>query len=144
MFKRVLLCDDGSQAGRKALQRGAALATLLKAEVYLLTMESQSIENAAVWASVAGASAVMNPISAYEVSTEESLRYLKQFGLQVHAFRARGDVIEAIAAHARRLAADLIVVGHYPQARGGRWWSGTERRSLAERVNCCVLIAVSD
>ena len=42
------------------------------------------------------------------------------------------------------LPVDLIVVGIYPKAAGGRWWSGPDRQSLAERVNCAVFIAVDD
>ena len=37
MFKRVLLCYDGTEAGRRALRRGAELAMLLGAQVYVLS-----------------------------------------------------------------------------------------------------------
>ena len=144
MFKRVLLCDDGSAEGRQALRRGAQLAALLQADVYLLTVESEAVHNAMLWASMAGATAAVDPTIAHETSTRESLHYLRKLGVEAHAFRARGNVIDAIAAYARKLTVDLIVVGHYPERTGGRWWSGTERGALAERVNCCVLIAVSD
>ena len=38
MFKRVLLCYDGSLAGRRALRRGAELAIELGAQVYVLSI----------------------------------------------------------------------------------------------------------
>ena len=38
MFKRVLLCYDGSVAGRRALRRGADLAVHLGAQVYVLSI----------------------------------------------------------------------------------------------------------
>jgi len=64
--------------------------------------------------------------------------------VQAKGYLARGNTIDEIAAYAQKLAIDLIVVGHYPKPSGGRWWSGSERASLAERVNCCVLIAVNE
>jgi hypothetical protein len=38
MFKRVLLCYDGSEAGRRALKRGAELAILVGAQVHVLSI----------------------------------------------------------------------------------------------------------
>jgi len=38
MFKRVLLCYDSTEAGRRALRRGAELAVLLGAQVYVLSI----------------------------------------------------------------------------------------------------------
>jgi nucleotide-binding universal stress UspA family protein len=55
-----------------------------------------------------------------------------------------GNTIDQIVAFSKRLSADLVVVGHYPQTARGRWWSGPERASLAERLSCCVLIAVNE
>jgi nucleotide-binding universal stress UspA family protein len=144
MFKRVLLCDDGSTAGRKALKRGAELAVLSNAEVFLLSLESEAVLSAAVWASAAGACSVVSPVAENERAMSESLRFLKQLGVEASGFRAQGKAIDEIAAYARKLAVDLVVVGHYPQPSGGRWWSGSERAALAERVNCCILIAVSE
>jgi hypothetical protein len=35
MFKRVMLCYDGTEVGRRALKRGAELAILVGARVYV-------------------------------------------------------------------------------------------------------------
>ena len=144
MFKRVLLCFDGSAAGRKALKRGAELAKLLNAEVYLLSIDPEAAPNAAVWAAAAGCPCLVDPAAEHEGSVRESVQYLKQLGITAQVLHAQGNVIDQIAGCAQKLAIDLIVVGHYPKPSGGRWWSGEERGALAERVSCCVLIAVSD
>ena len=52
MFKRVLLCYDGSAVGRRALKRGAELAILVGARVYVLSIVPSGVADAAV---VAGA-----------------------------------------------------------------------------------------
>ena len=54
MFKRVLLCYDGSEAGRRALKRGAELAILVGAQVYVLSIIPTGVADAAVVASAAG------------------------------------------------------------------------------------------
>jgi nucleotide-binding universal stress UspA family protein len=54
MFKRVLLCYDGSDAGRMALKRGAELAILVNAHVFVLSVVSPSAASAAVAAGSVG------------------------------------------------------------------------------------------
>jgi hypothetical protein len=56
---------------------------------------------------------------------------------------AGGEYTDQIIAFAARLSVDLIVLGHYPQPKGGFWWSGSQRVSLAERANCCIFVAVN-
>jgi nucleotide-binding universal stress UspA family protein len=53
LFRRVLLCYDGTAAGRRALRRGAELAILLNSDVHVLSIREANSPSAAV---VAGAS----------------------------------------------------------------------------------------
>jgi hypothetical protein len=75
---------------------------------------------------------------------DDCIARLKSRGVKAHAHLARGDTILAIVAYSKKLAADLIVVGHYPNAEGRRWWAGAARQPLAEQVDCCVFIAVGE
>ena len=144
MFERLLLCYDGSAAGRRALKRGAELAVLVKAKVHVLSILPAVADDALVAANSVGQVCLVDYETEHRQSLQESVAWLKARGLEVEGHLARGNTLDEIAAHAGRLAIDLIVVGHYPRASGGRWWSGPERASLAERVNCCVFIAISD
>jgi len=144
VFERVLLCYDGSPAGRRALKRGAELALLVKAEVHVLSIIPELARDAVVAAVSAGTVCLLDYEAEYSRSLEDSVALLKARGLKVQGTLTRGNTLDEIAVYAKRLSVDLIVVGHYPKAPGGRWWSGPERASLAERVNCCVFIAVND
>src|SRR5438552_10813793 len=127
MFKRVLLCYDGSDAARKALKRGAELAMLVNAQVFVLSVVSASADSAAVAAGSVGTVCLVDQEADYQHSLNESLEWLRARGVASEGCLARGDTIECIVAHARRLQCDLVVVGHYPKPTGGRWWSGAER-----------------
>lgn len=144
MFKRVLLCHDGSEFGRRALKQGAELAISMGAEIHILIVLSDEPMNPAVVAGSLGHACVIGDIdSSFKDMLRQSIERLKARGVDARGHIARGSVIESISASAKSLAADLIVVGQYPSSGGRRWWSGPERRSLAESVDCAVLIAVN-
>jgi nucleotide-binding universal stress UspA family protein len=65
MFKRVLLCYDGSEAGRRALKRGAELAILVGAQVYVLSIIPTGVADAAVVASAAGHACLVDEAGGY-------------------------------------------------------------------------------
>jgi nucleotide-binding universal stress UspA family protein len=144
MFERVLLCYDGSAAGRRALRRGAELAIVVKAKVHVLSILPEVAADALIAANSVGQVCLVDYETEHRQSLEESVAWLKARGLEAEGHLTRGNILDEIAAHAAKLAIDLIVVGHYPKPSGGRWWSGPERASLAERVNCCVFIAVNE
>jgi nucleotide-binding universal stress UspA family protein len=144
MFKRVLLCYDGSEAGRRALKRGAKLAILLGAQVHVLSIIPSAAAAAAAMARSTGHACLMDEFEDYRKLLEESLGWLKTRGVIAEGYLATGNTLDQIAAYAKRLAVDLIVLGHYPQPAGGLWWSSAPQRApLTERVGCCVFVAVS-
>jgi nucleotide-binding universal stress UspA family protein len=142
MFKRVLLCYDGSEVGRRALKRGAELAVLLGAQVYVLSIIPNGVANAAVIAGAAGHACLVDGESGHRQLLDESIEWLKSRGVAAEGYLASGNTTEQIIAFSRRLAVDLIVLGHYPRPSGGFWWGNPNRTSLAERANCCVFVAV--
>jgi nucleotide-binding universal stress UspA family protein len=143
MFKRVLLCYDGTEAGRRALRRGAELAILLGARVYVLSIVPDDVANAAIIAGAAGQACIIDEAEDSRKLLTESIDWLKARGVVADGFLANGDYIDQIIAFSNKLNIDLIVLGHYPQPSGGFWWSGAQRVSLAERAKCCVFVAVN-
>ena len=143
MFKHVLLCYDGSRAGRAALKQGAELAVLVGAQVHVLSIISTEVPDPVVLAGAAGHACVIDREGDYRKLLDESIEWLKARGVSSEGYLASGNTIEQIVAFSRRLAIDLIVLGHYPQPSGGFWWGSPQRVSLAERANCCVFVAVN-
>jgi nucleotide-binding universal stress UspA family protein len=145
MFKRVLLCYDGSAAGRRALKRGAELAILFGAQVHVLAVVPSGVADAAVIASAGGNACLsVEDSHGYRKLLDQSLEWLKERGVVAQGYLATGNTPDQIVACAKRLAVDLIVLGHYPRPSGGFWWSGPQQRaSLAERAGSCVLVAIS-
>jgi nucleotide-binding universal stress UspA family protein len=144
MFKRVLLCYDGTAVGRRALKRGAELAILVGARVYVLSVIPAGVAGAAVVAGAAGHACLVDEEGGYRKLLDESVEWLKVRGVAAEGYLASGNTIEQVIAFARRLTIDLIVLGHYPQPSGGFWWGSPHRTSLAERANCCVFVAVNE
>ncbi len=140
MFKRVLLCYDGSEVGRRALKRGAELAILVGAQVYVLSIIPTGVAGAAVVASAAGHACLVDEADGYRQLLDESIDWLKARRVHAEGYLASGNIIEQIVAFSRRLGVDLIVLG---QPSGGFWWGSPQRVSLAERANCCVFVAVN-
>lgn len=144
MFKRVLLCYDGSAAGRRALKRGAELAIFFGAQVHVLAVVPNGVADAGIVVGAGGHDRLVEDSHGYQKLLDQSLEWLKERGVVAQGYLATGNTLDQIVACARRLAIDLIVLGHYPRASGGLWWLGTQQRaSLAERAGSCVLVAVS-
>ena len=144
MFKQVLLCYDGTANGRRALKRGAELAILVGAEVHVLSIVTNDALSAAVLATATGHTCLVDEEREYQKLLDDSVERLKSRGVKAHGYLAHGNTIEQIVKYANKLAADLIVMGNYPNSAGRRWWAGSERASLAEQVKCCIFIAVSE
>lgn len=140
----MLLCYDGSKAGRRALRRGAELAILVNARVYVLSIIPDGAADPAVMAGASGHACLVDPSHDFCRMLQESIAWLKQRGVsEAQGFLATGNITEQILAHAQRLEIDLIVLGYYPKPSGGYWWAGPQRKlSLAERAKCCILVAV--
>jgi nucleotide-binding universal stress UspA family protein len=144
VFKRVLLCYDGTAAGRRALRRGAELAIVLNSEVHVLSIEQSDSPSAAVMAGASGHACLFDEPRERRRLLDESLEWLSARGVSAKGSLASGDTSDLIVAFAERLKIDLIVLGHYPRPAGGFWWTSRNRVSLADRVRCCVFVAVAE
>jgi nucleotide-binding universal stress UspA family protein len=55
-----------------------------------------------------------------------------------------GDAVQEITEYARKIDADLIVVGHkHLKGWAARWWRGSTSASLIEHSPCSVLVVIT-
>ena len=122
MYKRILLAYDGSVEGRTALREGALLAKQCGAEVFLLSVLTDTGTLLLSEVTLAGATVQME--EDFREILDEGVARLRKLGFDPVAELVRGQPAEEIGKFARQVGADLIVVGHRRQSAFDRWWSG--------------------
>jgi nucleotide-binding universal stress UspA family protein len=141
VFRRVLLCYDGTREGRKALRQGADVVISMKSEAYLLAI-CHSLVASAIPEGVTPALAEQEDERANAL-LQEGVAWLRERGVAAKGSLEYGNAVERISETARRIGADLIVLGHKPRGRLARWWSESDEESLLERVACSILVATA-
>lgn len=145
MFRRVLLCYDGSDAGRRALKRGAELAIVLNAEAHVLLITPTGMDDPFLAAGATGHACILaDTVTYHEKMLSESVAWLQARGIAARSHVTHGNTVDQIVTYTKKLNIDLIVLGHYPRPSGGFWWGASQRGSLAERAHCCVFVAVDN
>jgi nucleotide-binding universal stress UspA family protein len=139
MYKRILLAYDGSTEGRTALREGALLAKQCGAEVFLLSVLADSGMLLMSEVALAGASVHME--HSFKEILDEGVARLTRLGFDPVAEMVRGQPAEEIGNFARKVGADLIVVGHRRQSAFDRWWSGPKGAYLMDYTDCSLLVA---
>ncbi len=144
MHKRILLAYDGSESGQKALLESRDMAHLSQAELSLVAVRPPP----AVF--IGGESGIYDPKleeeeeQQYKAILDDGLRRLADAGHPVRGEIVVGDAVTEITAHAKAIAADLIVVGHkHLDSWAARWWRGSVSKSLIEQAPCSVLVVIT-
>jgi nucleotide-binding universal stress UspA family protein len=141
MYRRILLCYDGTAEGRNALRDGANVAICMNTETHLLAIIRSTV-GTTIPEGMSEATVTRENDEAVQI-LNEGVAWLKERGLDAHGYIAFGDPIEQIDATARSLGVDLIVLGHRKRSRLARWWSDSEDATLLERAPCSILVAVA-
>jgi nucleotide-binding universal stress UspA family protein len=139
MYSRILLAYDGSVEGRTALREGALLAKQCGAEVFRLSVLTDTGTLLMSEVIVAGATVRME--EDFQEILNEGVARLKTMGFDPVAKLVQGQPAEEIGNYAREVDADLIVVGHRRQSAFDRWWSGPKGAYLMDYTDCSLLVA---
>jgi nucleotide-binding universal stress UspA family protein len=139
MYKRILLAYDGSVEGRTALREGALLAKQCGAQVFLLSVLTET--GTLLLSEVTLAVATAQIEEDFQEILKEGVARLKKLGFDPVAELVRGQPAEQIGKFAKKVRADLIVVGHRRQSAFDRWWSGPKGAYLADYTDCSLLVA---
>jgi nucleotide-binding universal stress UspA family protein len=140
MYKHILLAYDGTREGRLALREGARLAQLCAAQVTLMAVIDPAI-GMALSADPVGVYIPPDQTATFQKTLDEGAERLTRMGLSHHARLERGQPAERIAAVAKEIAADLVVVGHQRQGVLSRWLVGSVTSDLTDALECSLLVA---
>jgi len=143
MYKRILLAYDGSESGQKALLDCKDMANLTQSEVYLIAVMPPPA------AFIGGESGIYDPAlekeeeEQYKGILQDGLRRLSETGRSASGELVVGDAVDEITRYAKKVQADLIVVGHkHLEGWAARWWRGSLSKTLIEHSPCSVLVVI--
>ena len=142
MYQSILLCYDGTAEGRRALRHGADVAIAMKSRAYLLAI-CRNMLATSVPEGVTPELVNCEQSTASQLLTE-GVQWLKDHGVPAEGQLAFGNPMVHIPEVAKRIGADLIVVGHRYRTRLAKWWSEEEEATLLTKVTCSILVAMDN
>jgi len=143
MYKRILLAYDGSESGQKALLECRDIAQWSQAELFLVAVMPS------LTAYIAEGGVIDNVAedqlrAEYREILEDGIRRLTDSGHKARGEILIGDSVHEITQYARKIDADLIVVGHkHLDGWAARWWRGATSPALIEHAPCSVLVVIT-
>jgi nucleotide-binding universal stress UspA family protein len=144
MYKRVLLAYDGSDAGQKALVDCGDIAQWSQSEVYLVAVMPSAMSFVGLEGGVYDVELEEREKKKYQSVLEDGLRRLQERGFTARGEVVVGEAIDEITKYARKIDANLIVVGHkHLDSWAARWWRGSISGALIEHSPCSVLVTIT-
>ena len=139
MYQKIIVAFDGADAGQAALQQGADLARLCRAELHVLGVVVSSggllLDPGIV------------PLDLLEAEREVLQAAMADAvrGLGHHALTVTrdGEPAREIIAYAGEIHADLVVIGHGHKGLLARWFEGSVGAHLLAAMPCSVLVAIA-
>lgn len=144
MYKKILLAYDGSESGQNALLDCHEIAQWSRAELTLIAVMPLPLSVIGPEGGVYDPEQEREEKARYQEILDTGVRKLADAGLSVRGEVVTGDAVTEINACARRIGANLIVVGHqHLKGWAARWWRGSVSRSLIEDAPCSVLVVIT-
>ena len=144
MYKRIVLAYDGSEAGQQALLESKELAQWSHAELWLVAVMPSPVNLAGYDGSIYIPEVAERDKQRFEAILEDGLKRMAEAGLTAKGELLMGDSVHQIAEFARKVKANLIVVGHkHLDSWAARWWRGSTSSALIEQSPCSVLCVIT-
>lgn len=144
MYKRVLLAYDGSESGQKALLACTDIVQWSRAELALVAVMPHHIDFIGAEGGFYDPKITEREKQNYKTILDQGLRVLSDAGHLAKGEVLVGDTVSEITNYARKIDADLIVVGHkHLEGWAARWWRGASSSALIEHAHCSVLVAIT-
>lgn len=145
MYKRILLAYDGSESGQKALLDSCDVAQWSQAEMFLIAvMPSPTSTYVGLDSGAYVGVYEEEEKQKYRDILEDGLRRLAEAGRTARGEVLVGDTVREITSYAKKIGADLIVVGHkHLDSWAARWWRGSTSPAMIEHSPCSVLVVIT-
>ena len=144
MYKRILLAYDGTDAGQKALLDCQDLAHWSQSELFLVAVMPSAMSFVGLEGGVYDIELEEREKKKYQAILQEGLRQLADAGYAAKGEVVTGEAIDEITKAARKVEANLIVVGHkHLDSWAARWWRGSISGALIEHSPCSVLVVIT-
>ncbi|MBC7435041.1 MAG: universal stress protein [Bdellovibrionales bacterium] len=144
MYKKILLAYDGSESGQKALLDGHDLAYWSQAQVSLVAVMPRHMDLIGLEGGMYDTRVIEQEKTRYQAILDEGLLRLLNMGHKARGEVLTGESVDEITRYARKMEADLIVVGHkHLDSWAARWWRGAISGALIEHAPCSVLVAIT-
>lgn len=144
MYERILLAYDGSEAGQKALLDCRDIAQWSHAALSLVAVMSLPVGLMGIEGGYYSSEMIDQEKQKYQGTLNDGLRRLGGAGYQAQGEVLVGEVVQEITRYARKMEAELIVVGHkHLDNWAARWWRGSISSSLIEHSPCSVLVVIT-
>jgi len=145
MYKRILLAYDGSESGQKALLDSLDIAQWSQAELHLVAVMPRL---ATTYAGLEGGLYINESEEEdkqrYQAILDDGLHRLAASGYPARGEVVVGEPVAEITEFAKKIGADLIVIGHkHLDSWAARWWRGSTSPALIEQAGCSVLVAIT-
>ena len=144
MYKCILLAYDGSDAGQRALLDCQDLAQWSGSQLRLIAVMPSAMSFVGLEGGVYDIELEEREKKKYRAVMDEGLKRLSGAGYTAKGELVAGEAIDEITRYARKMQADLIVVGHkHLDSWAARWWRGSISGALIEHAPCSVLVVIS-
>ncbi len=144
MYKRILLAYDGTEAGQKALLDCQDLVQWSGAALSLVAVMPHHIDFIGAEGGFYDPKVSEREKLNYQAVLDQGLKALSDAGHKADGQVLVGDSVSEITGYARKIRADLIVVGHkHLEGWAARWWRGSSSGALIEYAHCSVLVAIT-
>ncbi len=144
MYKKILLAYDGSETGQRALLESKVVADWGQAEIVLIAVMPPPAAFIGGEGGVYDAGLEEEERREFKAILEDGVKRLSESGLKVSGEVLVGEAVVEIADCAKRISADLVVVGHrHLEGFAKRWWRGSTAKGLVEHSHCNILVVIT-
>lgn len=144
MYQRILMAYDGSGPGQRALLDCIDLAQWSQAELFLIAVMPLPTGLTGLEVGVYTPELEQSERDNYNAILKDGLQRLSDRGHVAKGEVLSGEAVQEITRYAKKIDANLIVVGHkHLNNWAARWWRSSLSGALIEHAPCSVLVVIT-